>query len=724
MQTNQLLVNLMMTVAALGVATVAAAEKLPTPLARQYEKLEAMHPFAVVQEYDFAFDRDKDGEQLAPFVKCAIKPLLDVPLRDASICRGGDGHYYMVGTQGITQPDGKVDFQSSLTIKIWKSSDGVRWEEFATAWDISDPSVYTPHPQKTPNRWMQFYRLDPNDPQRGWVRGITSPEIHYLKGTYWIPFALNNQETGLLKSTTGKPEGPYVNVALLEKGHDAERQARITTRGGSPSLFEDDDGAVYFVWGAGWIARMKDDMTGLAEQPRLLQCEPNSAFGDYPMLVGRTGAHLFKVNGQYCLTAMDINPRLNKNPCHDTFIAVADHIYGPYGPRELMVPHGGQITVFRDAKGRLNASMSGHPEDAFARCPDRAAIVPLLYDGFLKRPNRRYWVVTEAGLVSTLKPCWDVTVNEPVFLRDPLVTYEPDGYYYCAATSDKDKAGIPGARVWRSRDLQRWERIQRPGSDDGFIWSASQAEWAAQPMTMGTQVPVPNQHDLWGPQLFAHNGTYWIPFMMFCRGTTSILKSTSGKPEGPYEDTVFKWKDGAPHLFKDDDGSVWMHFCFGPPRIGKMKPDMTGFEIPPRDITYQDFARQGYEGTWMIKIGKKYVLFHTDWNGEDKAQFSLEVRRTASSYGTYDWSYSTSDNILDGWSKPHPLIPHGGTGSVFKDAHGRWWAALFGSDTTAPLPQSLSFVPLVIEERDGDVHIRIADKFPDGFDMSKNHFPN
>ncbi len=691
-----------------------------TPLAREYEKLEAMQPFAVVQEYDFDFDRDKQGEKLDPFVKCPIRPLIDEPLRDASICRGGDGNYYMVGTQGIPQPDGGVDFQNSLTIKIWRSADGLNWKEFATALDLADPGVYTPHPENTGNRWMQFYRLDPDDIEAGWVRGITTPEIHFLKGTYWIPFALNNQETGLLKSLTGKPEGPYKNVAFTSDA-GGESSNRMTTRGGSPSLFEDDDGSVYFVWGPGWIAKMNDDMTALAEEPRLLQCKPNSRLGDYPMLVGRTGAHIFKANGKYHLTAMDINPRLNKNPCHDTFVAVSDTLYGPYEPRELMVPHGGQVTVFKDGKGRLNASMSGSSKDPMARCQDRPALVPMLFDGFLGRANRRYWVVTEDGLVSVLKPGWDVTANEMMFLRDPLVTLERDGFYYLAATTDKDVEGVPGARVWRSTDLRHWERIQRPGSDDGFIWSASQSEWSSKPEPKG--MVSANQHDLWGPQLFAHNDTYYIPYMMFCRNTTSILKSVTGKPEGPYEDTVFKYKDGAPHLFKDDDGTVFMHFCFGPPRIAKMKDDMSGFVEPPKDIVYQNFARQGYEGTWLIKVGKKYVLFHTDWNGEDKAQFSIDSAKVARGYGTYDWSYSTSDNLFDGWSKPRPLIPHGGTGSVFKDKQGNWWAALFGTDTTAPLPQSVGFVPLIIEERDGDVHIRIADAFPPGMDMSKNNWP-
>jgi hypothetical protein len=51
---------------------------------------------------------------------------------------------------------------------------------------------------------------------------------------------------GLLKSTSGKPEGPYVDVQPNERIGD-EIDA---------SLFEDEDGTVYFLWHSGKIARM------------------------------------------------------------------------------------------------------------------------------------------------------------------------------------------------------------------------------------------------------------------------------------------------------------------------------------------------------------------------------------------------------------------------------------------------------------------------------------
>ena len=49
------------------------------------------------------------------------------------------------------------------------------------------------------------------------------------------------------------------------------------------SLFEDDDGTVYFLWHSGKIARMKPDMSGLAEPYRwlkttTLRSEPEAPF--------------------------------------------------------------------------------------------------------------------------------------------------------------------------------------------------------------------------------------------------------------------------------------------------------------------------------------------------------------------------------------------------------------------------------------------------------------
>lgn len=60
------------------------------------------------------------------------------------------------------------------------------------------------------------------------------------------------------------------------------------------SLFEVDDGSVYFLWLNQKIAKMKDDMSGLDQAPR--QWNPSNN-GD----VGFEGAFLTKIDGRYHL---------------------------------------------------------------------------------------------------------------------------------------------------------------------------------------------------------------------------------------------------------------------------------------------------------------------------------------------------------------------------------------------------------------------------------------
>ena len=67
----------------------------------------------------------------------------------------------------------------------------------------------------------------------------------------------------ILRSTTGKPEGPYENI---EGNEDKAIFPNI-----DGSLFEDTDGTVYFVGHNHYIARMKPDMSGLAEEIKTLK---------------------------------------------------------------------------------------------------------------------------------------------------------------------------------------------------------------------------------------------------------------------------------------------------------------------------------------------------------------------------------------------------------------------------------------------------------------------
>ncbi len=678
---------------------------------------EKLPPFAVARQLGFAPDAlaTPDGLELEPWVKCEVRPLLDEPLRDPWICRAPTGEYLLCGTEAVVATNGSPDFRNQLRIRLWRSSDCVQWQSLGTVWDIGDPET-SRWPQRVANAWTRWSRFD----GQGVARGIRMPRLHYLKGTYWLTFSLCEQGSAILRSLTGKSEGPYEHAGLvagrrpedLYNESDApprKKTTRLTTRSGTPALFEDVDGRVYAVWDEGWIAPMDEDLAALAGPPQLLRVEAESPIGDYPLTCGQRGASLYRIHGKYVLVAEDVNPRLGGNPCHDTFCAVADALMGPYSRRRLLVPHGGIACLFADEEGRWNAACAGHPEDRFARCPNRATIVPLFWDRTLERPYRRLWCVTEAGPVSTLKPVLDASNGQPIEIRDPQVLLASDGNYYVAGTHRKDANGIAGVRLWRSPDLQRWEPVLSPQGDP-FLWRVTHSQWAAK-LAHHKHLDAPECRQ-WGAQPFEHNGTFYIPFMTWPLSQTGILRSVSGGPEGPYEETGFVFKDGAPHLFRDEDGQVWIYFCFGPTRLAPLNADLSGFAGELRDVTYLNDHQQGFEGSWILKFAGKYVLFQSDWWGEDKDQQQAASSQGGCSYGfdrygTYDWMYSVSDHIRGPYGPPRLAVPHGGTCSVFQDKTGQFQASVFCSDSTAPFFCSLGFVPLDIREMNGDIIINV-----------------
>jgi len=242
-----------------------------------------------------------------------VKPLFDYYVRDPSICLV-DGVYYLTGTTGHP-----TWWQTNEGIRVWKSADLVRWEPLGLVYGIEKDG-----------EWNRKFV--------GGRRALWAPEIHHLKGTFWLTYCMNYRGCGLLKSTTLKAEGPYKDV----------KPAGPLTGEIDASLFGDDDGKVYFVHQNGLIARMNDDMTDLAEKPRLLKPSNGKE-------VGFEGAFLFKIGGRYHLSCASFERKGN----YDCMIATSDNVYGPYGGRYLAVPHGGHNMFFKDKDGNWWSTIFG-----------------------------------------------------------------------------------------------------------------------------------------------------------------------------------------------------------------------------------------------------------------------------------------------------------------------------------------------------------------------------
>lgn len=269
-------------------------------------------------------------------------PALDVgePLRAAHVCRGPDGDYHLTGTLSTPGLDGKPDFDNNRGVRLWQSEDLTGWTDLGYAWDMVEVA------KNMRNATTKDFWYVPEGRISGYPAHATSaPELHYIKETYWICYSMNGQGTVLLKSKSGKPEGPYEDIGY------------ITSRGGNASMFEDEDGKVYWLFADAWIAKIKPDMTGLAEKPRPLLPTASAAPGEGRYKFPRGGTYLFRKDDRYHLAYADWTVRDGK-PSYDAHFAVSDDIYGPYAPLDVRLRGTGPISVFHHADGDWMASYS------------------------------------------------------------------------------------------------------------------------------------------------------------------------------------------------------------------------------------------------------------------------------------------------------------------------------------------------------------------------------
>ena len=310
-----------------------------------------------------------------------LRRLTDTYLRDTSICSGPDGTWYMTGTSN--PPDG---------IRLWKSRDRdhAAWEPLGIVWKPGASPWHKPYMAEKCPLW--------------------APEVHFINGTFWLTYSFpgwdhwnpKNSGCGLLKSSTGKPEGPYVDVQPDERLGD-EIDA---------SLFQDDDGTVYFLWHNSKIAKMKPDMSGLAEPCRWLKTGVDDTNAKHhgpacPTVcqdqfhAGYEGISMFKAGGLYYWCASE-----QFEGRYSCAIATSRNIYGPYSARYEALPYCGHNNFFQDKNKQWWATYFGH--DGGAPWRERPGILPVEIgaDGIV-HPQQRQPTSTKAAagtIKATPKP--------------------------------------------------------------------------------------------------------------------------------------------------------------------------------------------------------------------------------------------------------------------------------------------------------------------------------
>lgn len=284
-----------------------------------------------------------DGAAVDAGLVPPIVPAIDLHLRDGVVTLGGDGNYYLTGSSGDNI------WAWSQGIELWRSHDLHKWDYLGLVWEIES---------EAPD-WVKAWRQHP----RRATRAVWAPEIHYLKGNYYICYSMCPGGIGILKSSTGHPEGPYVN-ALSFEGPLVEAI--------DATLFEDEDGKVYFTYaGAGYITLMKDDMSEFAEESHKVVFEDYDTTPSHHSTgcskrdfkdIGHEGATIFKHNGKYYLGAAD-----TYEGRYSTCLAISDNIYGPYTRRHESIPCAGGTGFFRDRNGQWWCSYFGNDSQSHFR---------------------------------------------------------------------------------------------------------------------------------------------------------------------------------------------------------------------------------------------------------------------------------------------------------------------------------------------------------------------
>ncbi|MCG8310644.1 MAG: family 43 glycosylhydrolase [Cytophagales bacterium] len=276
---------------------------------------------------------------------------------------------------------------------------------------------------------------------------------------------------------------------------------------------------------------------------------------------------------------------------------------------------------------------------------------------------------------------------DPLFkyhLRDVAICKGPNNKYYLTGTTDDNWGVAEGIRVWESTDMKDWELI----GENGFVWTfvndASNEAQRSIKKQKGRLV-----RGIWAPEIHYINDEFWITYTVSGGYGSGLLKSVSGKAEGPYEDVkkdgpLVKGIDGT--LFKDTDGAVW--FIWGPGNMKRLRSDMMGFAdnsppLYPKDASGKEV---GYEGVNMYFKDGIYYLMAAEWNCESPKNghvFGNTDINRRSADGRYDCMIAMSESLTGPYSKAYIAIPHGGHNLIFDDFDGNTWATMFGNDEAA-----------------------------------------
>ena len=259
-------------------------------------------------------------------------------IRDPYVVLGPDDFYYLTGT---TPLDGDPREQSDpyntglgdesivgWKAHVWRSHDLVEWEDLGEPYSLKDGVWFKQSPEAFQSTDVKQWRL--------WA-----PELHWIGGKNGGQWALVHTSPSPVKganlSLSAGPEvrGPWSNPfgESLGRRHD-------------PSMFKDDDGSWWLIWGATTIAPLKADFSGFKSSPTKIGPTGETA------KMGHEGCLIQKIHGKYVLFGTGWSTGQGRRGSYNLYYAVADQITGPYSERKFAGRFLGHGTPFTDREGR------------------------------------------------------------------------------------------------------------------------------------------------------------------------------------------------------------------------------------------------------------------------------------------------------------------------------------------------------------------------------------
>jgi beta-xylosidase len=238
-------------------------------------------------------------------VEQAQNPVIFADVPDMSIIRVGDT-YYMSSTTMHMAPG----------VPIMKSKDLVNWHIVNYAYDILD----------------DVDSLNLTNGKSSYGRGSWASCIRYHNDTYYVSTFTATTGKTYIYSAKDIEKGPWTKISFVPSYHDH-------------TLFFDDDGRTYMIYGAGRlnIVEMDEDLSGVKPGTDRVLIENASLPAGTNIMLGAEGSQLFKINGKYYL----LNITWPRGGMRTVVVHRADKITGPYEGRlvlqDLGVAQGGLI---------------------------------------------------------------------------------------------------------------------------------------------------------------------------------------------------------------------------------------------------------------------------------------------------------------------------------------------------------------------------------------------